>query len=156
MQEIIIIGTLPPCPRCKLLTEIVTEKVLSRGLDAEVRHISYASEEAAAWAASAGLKPGTAKEVAALLGKKVDPEEMPNAAELPAPNFLNDLEPNLKRLDGLFREVGILDSWLRPFENMAKQVGILMTPVLIVSGSIKYSGSVPDLEFIDQALSELG
>jgi hypothetical protein len=155
MHQIIIIGTIPPCPRCRLLTEIVREKVKSLGLDAEVRHISYTSEEAAAWAAKEGLKPGTAKDVAALLGEKVDPEEMPSAAEVSVPDALNQLEPNLLRLDNLFREVNILDNWLRPLENRARQVGILMTPVLIASGSIQHSGSVPDLAFIDQALSGL-
>jgi len=48
-----------------------------------------------------------------------------------------------------------LDNWLRPFENQAKNVGILMTPVLIINGTIRYNGSVPDLGLIDSWLSEL-
>ena len=40
MHQIIVIGTTPPCPRCKLLTEIVTVKTKLLKLDADIRHIS--------------------------------------------------------------------------------------------------------------------
>ncbi len=155
MHQIIIIGTIPPCPRCKLLTEIVTTKTKLLKLDADVRHISYTSEDAAELAGKVNLLPGTAKDVAKLIGKEINLEEMPKLAESRELDFINDLEQNLKQLEGLFREVNILDNWLRPFENQAKNVGILMTPVLIINGTIRYNGSVPDLGLIDSWLSEL-
>lgn len=155
MHQIIIIGTVPPCPRCKLLTEIVTMRTKSLGLDANVRHISYTSEEATEWAGKVGLIPGTAKDVARLIGKEIELEKMPKTAEVPELDSLKNLEPNLKQFESLFREVYILDNWLRPFENQAKNVGILMTPVLIISGAFKYNGSVPELALIDEWLSEL-
>lgn len=155
MNQIVIIGTVPPCPRCKLLTAIVTEKVESLGLDAEVRHISYTSEEAVGLGKNAGLTPGTAKDVARLLGKEVNLEKMPKVANEQELSFLNDLQPKLKALEPLFREVNILDNWLRSFEHQAKNVGILMTPVLLISGEIKFNGSVPPLASIDAWLAEL-
>ncbi|GAB1477308.1 hypothetical protein MASR2M70_21460 [Bacillota bacterium] len=155
MHQIIIIGTIPPCPRCKLLTEIVTVKAKLLKLDADVRHISYTSEDAAELAGKVNLLPGTAKDVAKLIGREINLENMPKSAESKELGFLNELEANLKQFEGLFREVNILDNWLRPFENQAKDVGILMTPVLIINGSIRHNGSVPDLALIDGWLSEL-
>lgn len=155
MQQIVIIGTIPPCPRCKLLTEIVTEKVKSLGLDAEVRHISYTSDEAAEVAQKAGLTPGTAKDVARLLGEEINIEDMPKMADVSELDFLENMEPELKKYENLFREVNILDNWLRPYENKAQNVGILMTPVLVISGEIKYKGSVPGLALVNKFLSEL-
>lgn len=155
MHQIIVIGTTPPCPRCELLTEIIATKTKLLMLDADVKHISYTSEEAAKFAGKVGLIPGTAKDVAKLIGKEINLENMPKSAESSELDFLNNIDPDLKRFERLFREVNILDNWLRPFENQAKSVDILMTPVLIINGSIQYNGSVPDLKLIDGWLSEL-
>lgn len=155
MHHILIIGTLPPCPRCRLLTEIMTKKSETLGLDAEIRHISYADEEAAGFAAKEGLVPGTAKDVARIIGKKINLEQMGKEVDTPELDHLKNLEPDMKPLESLFREVHILDNWLRPFEYEAKAAGILMTPVLIIDGKIKYQGSVPDLRMIEGWLSEL-
>jgi hypothetical protein len=84
-------------------------------LNADVRHISYTSEEAAELAGMFKLKPGTAKDVAKLIGKEINLENMPKSAKSTELDFLNELEPNLKQFEGLFREVNILDNWLRPF-----------------------------------------
>jgi hypothetical protein len=155
MHEIIIIGTVPPCPRCKLLTEVVTEKAKTFGLIANIRHISYTSEEAAELAERAGLKPGTAKDVVKIIGQDINPEKMPKASELPELDHIKNLEPEIKKFESLIREVYILDNWLRNFENRAKDVGILMTPVLVIDGEIKYNGSVPDISLINELLGEL-
>lgn len=155
MHQIVIIGTVPPCPRCKLLTEVVTVKAKSLGLDTEIMHISYTSEEANGLAGKEGLKPGTAKDVAKTLGLDINLDKMPKASELSEFNNIENLEPDLKQFESLFREVNILDNWLRTFENQAKNIGILMTPVLIIDGKIKYSGSVPNLSVIEKLLVEL-
>ena len=140
MHSIIIIGTLPPCPRCKLLTEVVMKKSKALELDADIKHISYASEEAAEYASKVGLVPGTAKDVAKILGKEINLENMPKASQFPELGHLKSLDSDFKPYENLFKEVYILDNWLRPFENQAKEVGILMTPVLIINGVIKYQG----------------
>lgn len=54
MHSIIVIGPLPPCPRCKLLTRVVSAKVIEHGVSASVRHISYTDDEAKGIAALAG------------------------------------------------------------------------------------------------------
>jgi len=154
-NQIIIIGTLPPCPRCKLLTELVTLKSKQLGLNADTRHIAYTSEEAAQIADDSGLVPGTAKDVARLLETEIHLENMPKASELSELEQLKNLDPTFKPLESLFKEVYILDNWLRAFENQAKDVGILMTPVFIVNGEIKYHGSVPDLTYIEAVLMNL-
>lgn len=155
MHEIIIIGKIPSCPRCRLLTETVRAKARRLHLAAEIRHISYTDEEAAEIAAGAGLKPGVANDVAGSIGRTIDAKDMPKAADIQNPSSLEDLEPDLRSLESLIREVNILDQWLRPFEEQAESVGILMTPVLVIDGAIKHSGSVPDFAVIDAWLSEL-
>lgn len=155
MHQIVIIGTVPPCPRFKLLTDIVKAKVELMKLEAEVKHVAYSSGEAHEIASKVGLKPGTAKDVAQEIGGVVDALEMPKDVDFSELEFLGSLEPELKHLESLFLEVNIMDRWLRPFENEAVKAGILMTPTLIIDGEIEHSGSVPSLKSIDSWLGEL-
>lgn len=155
MHEILIIGTVPPCPRCKLLTGLEREMVKEMKLDAEVRHIAYTDPEAEKIGRTMGLTPGTAKEVAKVLGEDVALDKMPKASEVSPPAFLQNVDPYLKQFEQLFREVNILDDWLRSFEDRAKDAGILMTPVLMVDGEMLHNGSVPEPERIRQWLSQL-
>lgn len=154
MDQIIIIGTQPPCPRCKLLTEVVTRKAETLGLKAEIRHIAYTSPEASDIAAAAGLVPGTAKDVAKKAGLEI---RWDDAAEIPQifKSQIENLDQDLKPYTQLFREVAVLDHTLRPFENMAEDLGILMTPVLIINGQVKHRGSVPWVSDIINWLNEL-
>lgn len=46
MSSIIVIGTDPPCGRCKTTEKITREAVKELGLNIEVKHISIYSEEA--------------------------------------------------------------------------------------------------------------
>jgi hypothetical protein len=154
MNQIIVIGTQPPCPRCKLLTEIVTRKAETFGLNAEIRHIAYTSPEAAEIAAAKGLVPGTAKDVAKKAGLEIcwdDKAEIPQALQAQIENLDEDLLPYTQ----LFKEVAILDHTLRPFENMAEDLGILMTPILIINGQVKHRGSVPWVSDIVRWMKEL-
>ena len=154
MNKIIIIGTQPPCPRCKLLTEIVTEEVKMIGLNAEIRHISYASDEAAAYAGANGLQPGTAKDVSRKVAVEISCDhDSPVSQEAEAQ--IRDLNPNLKRFEQLFREVAILDQRLRYFEDISVDAGILMTPVLLINGKIMHQGSLPRVSEIEKWLYEL-
>ena len=155
MNHILVIGTLPPCPRCKLLTELVTNRAEIFGVDAEIRHIAFTSEEARNIASKLGLEPGTAKDVAKKLGQEVRLEDMPKISQLPELEFMKALSPELMPYENLFKEVYILDHWLREYETSAERVGILMTPILIINDVIKHTGSVPDLKQIDKWISEL-
>lgn len=156
MNSIIVIGTQPPCPRCKLLTEIVKREAKQLKLNADIKHIAYTSDEAANTARDQGLIPGTAKDVAKILGEEIDFEGMSRMSHKLDPDFLTNLDEHLKPLEGLFKEVSIMDEWLRSYENRAKGVGILMTPVLIINGEVKHTGSVPKLSKIIEWLTSLG
>lgn len=154
MNKIVVIGTQPPCPRCKLLTDIVTQKAAQMGLDATITHIAYSSQEAADVASDAGLVPGTAKDVAKKAGIEINwgaKVEIPQAYH----DQIKDLEQNLRQYESLFKEVAILDNTLRPFETRAIDLGIMMTPVLIINGEIKHQGSVPWVSEIEKWMSAL-
>jgi hypothetical protein len=71
-QEIWIIGTEPPCPRCDYLTRMVQDVVRDLGLTVSVRHMSYTGEEARRFAAACGLEPGTAKDDARKAAVDID------------------------------------------------------------------------------------
>ena len=150
MNRIIIIGTQPPCPRCRLMTKVMAAKVLESGLKAEVRHISYTDREAKDWAATLGLEPGTAKDVAKRLNRTIDMETIDRIiAE--GPNN-TDYEYGEYNNCGWSRK---LDDFLRPFEKKARDTGILMTPVLIINGRIMHQGSLPPLYKLEAWLSEI-
>jgi predicted DsbA family dithiol-disulfide isomerase len=148
MNSIIIIGTEPPCPRCKLLTKIVSDKVKEFGIDADVKHAVYTDSGAIEFAAQLGLEPGTASVVAKRMNVEID------NSRKKAPNF--DSEFNTEYEDYFFTNWSYeLDEHLRLYENKAKEMGILMTPSLIINGELKHSGSVPRLSQIEHWLQEL-
>ena len=76
MHDILIIGTEPPCPRCGLITRYIKSRCEALGLNARVRHLAYHEPEAIAFAQSAGLVPGTAKDVALLAGIPIDKDKL--------------------------------------------------------------------------------
>lgn len=146
-EEILIIGTEPPCPRCDYLTRMVNDIVSTLGVPATVRHISYEDEEARRFGASLGLIPGTAKDVARKTTVDVDWGQIHAL------------------IDGPDRELSCcstvaekwspeLDRALRPCECMAHDVGIMMTPVLIIGGRLFHQGSVPERLTVTQWIKE--
>lgn len=150
MNKIIIIGTDPPCPRCGLLTNIIKAKVEHYGIDAEVRHLSYLDDESKLIAESIGLETGTAKDVARKLNLDIDKEKLRQKLQS-NPDNSNSEYTAYNDCNWSFA----LDEFLRPYENKAKDVGVLMTPSLIINGKLMHQGSVPKLEKIDEWLSSL-
>lgn len=150
MHSIIIIGVHPPCPRCKLLGKVVDEKIKEFGINADVKHLGYTDIEAKEFAKSIGLEPGTAKDVAKRIHTEIDSnkiQEIINSKHSNPDceyNVYNDCNWSIK-----------IDELLRPFENRAKEAGILMTPILIINGELKHQGSVPNLSKINEWLLEL-
>jgi hypothetical protein len=153
MNQIIIIGTVPPCPRCGVLTDIVSKKIEIMGLDAQISHIAYTSDEAKKIAAKIGLIPGTAKDVAKRQGEEIDLSPSHGCSQ--AKKESEELEPDLQQFAKEYAKASILDKRLRSYENMAYDLGILMTPVLIINDVIKHQGSVPSLSDLDQWLRGL-
>ncbi|HOW10597.1 MAG TPA: thioredoxin family protein [Bacteroidales bacterium] len=150
MNEILIIGTEPPCPRCGLLLKVITEKVKEFKIDAVIKHLSYTDAEAKEFADSIGLKTGTAKDVARLINMEIDKSRLSELIHGQANSHsceysaYNDCNWSYE-----------LDEYLRPFEKRAKDVGILMTPILIINGELKHQGSVPRVKEIDEWLTKL-
>jgi hypothetical protein len=148
MNSIIIIGTEPPCPRCKLLAKVVAEKVKELGVDADVKHLVYTDAESNEFAAVLGLETGTASTVAKRMNVEI------NHSRKLVPNF--ESEYNTEYEDYFFTNWSYeLDEHLRIFENKAREEGILMTPSLIINGELKHSGSVPRLSQLEKWLLDL-
>ena len=150
MNKILIIGTQPPCPRCKLLTNVVSEKVKTFGIKAEVVHLSYTDEESKAFAKSIGLETGTAKDVAKRLGTTIDTEKISGLVRNDALVFNSEYK-DYNSNNWSFE----LDEFLRSFESKAIEVGILMTPVLIINNEVKHRGSIPRINKVEEWLTEL-
>ncbi len=138
-MEIIVIGTEPPCVRCqttykranevarKFPGEIEVSKVAIHSAEAE----KYGKVEAGHGIAEAGnIKPDTES-----MGRLLREIE-----ELTADEGKNEslIDTKLKELQKV----------LTPIENKAKELGYLMTPVLVVNGEVKSMGYVPSREEI--------
>lgn len=150
MNTIIIVGTDPPCPRCGLLTEVVKNLVSELSIEAELRHVTYSTSEARLLAKEFGLKPGTATDVSEATGKAIDSDQMRRYIKEQAGVFHDEFADYNK-----FNWSPALDEFLKPFEKMAEENGVMMTPVLIINGDKKHQGSVPSLDSIKGWLSDL-
>ena len=150
MNKILIIGTQPPCPRCKLLTNVVKEKVKELDIEAEVKHLSYSDEESKVFAKSLGLEAGTAKDVAKRLGMLIDIEKISNLVQNDKLEENNEYK-DYNNSDWKFE----LDEFLRPYENKAIEAGVLMTPVLVINNEVKHQGSIPRIKKVEEWLFEL-
>jgi len=150
MNQIVIIGVEPPCPRCKLLGNIIDAKVTELNIEAEVSHLAYTHQEARRIANSFGLVSGTAKDVSGKIQVPIDIEKISTAKNSRTIHPDYDFSA-YNNCNWTFE----LDEALRLFENRAKEVGIMMTPVLIINGVLKHQGSVPSQSKINEWLIEL-
>jgi hypothetical protein len=150
MNQIVIIGVEPPCPRCKLLGNIIDAKVEELQIKAEVIHLAYTSDEARKLAVGFGLVPGTAKDVSVKIQIPIDSEKVSRARNSTTIHPDYDFRP-YNNCNWTFE----LDEALRHFETRAKEVGIMMTPVLIINGKLKHQGRVPSLDKINEWLLNL-
>ncbi len=150
MNSIIIIGVQPPCPRCKLLGNVIDAKVNELQIDAEVRHFAYTDPEAKKIAQSFGLETGTANDVSRKIHLEIDSQRVSMAKynKTIHPDF--DFE-SYNDCNWTFE----LDEALRPVEHQAREAGIMMTPALIINGELKHQGSVPSFSKINEWLSDL-
>ncbi|MCB2184778.1 MAG: thioredoxin family protein [Deltaproteobacteria bacterium] len=151
-DEIWVIGTEPPCPRCHHLGQMVEEELARRQRTNRVRHLAYQDQEARDFAAGLGLEPATAKVVAQRAGLELDWGRVARLA--PAPSALPAGEgaccppvaaPWTPELDEI----------LRPCQERAREVGVLMTPVLVVGGRVCHEGSVPTAAQVAAWLDQL-
>jgi hypothetical protein len=144
-DEILIIGTDPPCPRCDYLKQVVVDIVNDLHLSVPVRHIGYTSEEAHQLAKAEGLVPGTAKDVAKKLGIAMDWPAILNMIDKAGLTESSSGPPQCCPSPAA-RWTPELDDALRPCEVQALKAGIMMTPVLVINGNSVHQGCVPDAD----------
>jgi len=145
-DEIWVIGTDPPCPRCDYLSHMLHDLVTLLDLPLRIRHLAYTDTEAKEFAQSLGLIPGTAKEVDAKAGIEMDWDGIYQLIEhSEEPHSDSGAESCCPTGPGA-KWTPELDAALRPCEEKALGVGIMMTPVLILAGRIYHQGSVPPRE----------
>ena len=152
-EEIWIIGTEPPCPRCDYLTRMVKDIVTTAGVPATVRHLAYTCDEARQFAASLGLKPGTAKDVARIAAVDVDWNRIHALIDGPDEKTSADCESSCCPTAAT-KWSPALDEALRPCEQIAHKSGILMTPALVLGGRLFHQGSVPDRRRVNAWIQE--
>ena len=157
-DEILIIGTEPPCPRCDYLKQMAVDIVNDLPLAVPVRHVDYTSEEAHQLAKAEGLVPGTAKDVAKRLDIAMDWQAIFNMIES-AGLTDSDSGPPQCCPSAAARWSPELDDALRPCEVRAREAGIMMTPVLVINGKPVHQGSVPGADqtrnFIEAAFTNI-
>ncbi len=149
MKQVIIIGTRPPCPRCKLLGEAAQALVAELGQEARVEHYSYTDPEAVDIARKEGLQAGTAKDVARLLSLSLD---IAAFSQIIGNKAREENREYLPYNSGSWSKE--MDEFLYPYQEKAAQAGILMTPVLVIDGIVRHSGSVPRLAQLKQWIEE--
>jgi hypothetical protein len=115
--------------------------------DANVRHCAYNTDEAQSIAKEIGLRANTAKEVAFLLHEPMDKEKINRLCSKvivdPSDEWseLNDCNWSQE-----------LDDEIYPYQKRAREVGILMTPILVVDGEVIWEGSVPSEKKLNELL----
>lgn len=147
-HQIWIIGTNPPCPRCALLKKVVEELSADLTINADIMHITYTDKIAIEFAKKRSLIPGTAKEVADAMNVSINIDKV---------NKINNSIPKENEFDR-YNTVGWnpeLDLYLKKYQSKAEKYNILMTPILVIDGEMKHSGSVPKLSHIEKWLREL-
>jgi hypothetical protein len=138
-MEIVVIGTEPPCVRC--LTTFNRAKELARQFpgEIEVKKVAIHSAESEKYgkvesghgiAEAGNIKPDTES-----MGRLLREIEELTAYE----------EKNESLIEAKLKE---LEKILNPLKDKAKELGYLMTPVLVVNGQVKSMNHVPSKEEI--------
>ena len=138
-MEIIVIGTEPPCVRCLTTYRRARSAAQEYGEKIDVRKIAIHTDEAGRYGkVESGHGIGEAGNV------KADPEKMKRLmGELN--ELIKDESGNEALIDTRLKE---LEGVLQPLKDKAKELGYLMTPVLIVNGDVKSMDYVPSTDDI--------
>jgi hypothetical protein len=138
-MEIVIIGTEPPCIRCHTTFKRAKEVAQQFPGKIDVKKVAIHTKEAEKYGK---VEAGHGIEVAGNV--KPDFEKMIKLMreldELKA-----DEEKNESLIDARLKE---LEKVLAPVKEKAKELGFLMTPVLVINGRVKSMDYVPSKEEI--------
>ena len=138
-MEIVVIGTEPPCIRCHTTYKRAKEVAQQFSQNIEVKKVTIHTEEAEKYGkVEAGHGIGEAGNVKPDLEKMT--KLMRELGELKA-----DEEKNENLIDAKLKELEIA---LAPVKEKARELGYLMTPVLVINGQVKSIDYVPSKEEI--------
>lgn len=138
-MEIVIIGTDPPCIRCATTFKRAKEVAQRYPGQIEVKKISIHTAEALKYG-----KVDSGHGIGEAGGIKLDAGKMQKIAG--SINKLSkDKVKNKNLIDAKLKE---MDTVLKPIKMKAKELGYLMTPVLVINGQVKSMDYVPDEEAI--------
>ena len=148
-KEVWIIGVDPPCPRCDLTRQRVERLAKDIGTSVNVKNLIYSDPEARKFASTIGKKTGTAKDVVKKAGVEIDWNQVSVVYKNPPsqPEDIDIIDGPAKHWSPEFDEA------LRPCQEKADSVGILMTPIVVVENEVKHHGSVPSIEQLRSWLS---
>lgn len=138
-MEIVVIGVEPPCIRCHTTFKRAKEVAQQFPSKIDVKKVAIHTKEAEKYGK---VEAGHGIEVAGKV--KPDLEKMGKLMheleELKA-----DEEKNERLIDARLKD---LEKVLAPVKEKAKELGFLMTPVLVVNGQVKSMDYVPSKEEI--------
>ena len=138
-MEILVIGVEPPCIRCHTAFKRAKEVARQFPPQIGVRKVAIHTEEAEKYG-----KVESGHEIEEAGKVKPDIENMKRLlAELD--ELKADEEKNESLIDAKLKE---LQKAVQPIEDKARELGYLMTPVLVVNEKVKSMGYVPDKEEI--------
>jgi hypothetical protein len=142
-KEVWMIGVDPPCPRCDLTQQRVERISKKMGGFFKIKKLIYSDADAKKFGESIGKEIGTGRHVAEKAGIDMGWQERFRAVAANPPSRPEDFD----EIDGIARMWSPeMDELLRPCQEKAESVGMLMTPILVVDGEVKHHGSVPSLE----------
>ncbi len=149
-KEVWMIGVDPPCPRCDLTQQRVERISKELGGSIKIRKLIYTDSDARKFGESIGKEIATGRHVAERAGIDMGWQERFRAVAASPPSHPEDFD----EIDGVARKWSPeMDELLRPCQEKAESMGMLMTPVLVVDGDVKHQGSVPSLEKLRLLLS---
>jgi hypothetical protein len=138
-MEIVVIGTEPPCVRCLTTYKRAQEAAQKFPGQMEVRKVAIHSAEAEKYG-----KVESGGGIAEAINIRPDTESMGRLMGQ-INELMADEGKNESLIDAKLKE---LQKVLTPIENKARELGYLMTPVLVVNGQVKSMGYVPAKEEI--------
>jgi hypothetical protein len=148
-REVWIIGVDPPCPRCSLAKQRAERLASELDVPITLKNLVYSEPEARKFGEAIGKELGTAKHVAQKAGIEMDWDRVSSVVKNPPSQ-----PPDWELSDGPARRWSPeMDEALRPCQETAETVGMLMTPIVVVDGEVKHQGSVPTLEQLRAWLS---
>ena len=138
-MEIVVIGTEPPCIRCHTTFKRAKEVAQQFSQDIEVKKVAIHTEDAKKYGkAEAGhgiSEEGNIKPDVENMGRLMRELEELKAEE----------EKNEALIDAKLKELEVV---LEPIKVKAKELGYLMTPVLVIDDQVKSMDYVPSKEEI--------